>query len=146
MMQDRPDLIQSELAGLAFDSLQQVFRKADVVIAMSLSPLICTENPTVFVVIDPAAGGPQSDYAIVSIIRHRGSITVSKSFASFASFLRNRPRVRAPRDESRRVTLICWFPRLHIRVTEPLSCVFCIREDVVFITAGPIIGGCGHSG
>ena len=29
MMQDRPDLIQSELAGLAFDSLQQVFRKAD---------------------------------------------------------------------------------------------------------------------
>ena len=86
MMQDRPDLIQSELAGLAFDSLQQVFRKADVVIAMSLSPLICTENPTVFVVIDPAAGGPQSDYAIVSMIRHRGSITVRKSFASFASF------------------------------------------------------------
>jgi len=105
-MQDRPDLIQSELAGLAFDSLQQVFRKADVVIAMSLSPLICTENPTVFVVIDPAAVGPQSDYATVSIIRRRGSITVSKSFASFASFLRNRPRVRAPRDESRRVTLI----------------------------------------
>ncbi len=85
MMQDRPDLIQSELAGLAFDSLQQVFRKADVVIAMSLSPLICTEDPTVFVVIDPAAVGPQSHYATVSIIRRRGSITVSKSFASFAS-------------------------------------------------------------
>ena len=31
MMQDRPDLIQSELAGLAFDSLQQVFRKSLIV-------------------------------------------------------------------------------------------------------------------
>jgi hypothetical protein len=71
------DLIQSELAGLAFDSLQQVFRKSDVAIAMSLPPLSSPDTPTVFVVIDPAAGGPQSDYAIVSIIRHRGSITVS---------------------------------------------------------------------
>jgi hypothetical protein len=77
MMQDRPDLIQSELAGLAFDSLQQVFRKADVAIAMALEPLPISENPTVFIVIDPAAGGPQSDYAIVSMIRHRGSVTVS---------------------------------------------------------------------
>jgi hypothetical protein len=77
MMQDRPDLIQSELAGLAFDSLQQVFRKSDIVIAMSLSPLDFPDNPTIFIVIDPAAGGPQSDYAIVSIIRHRGSVTVS---------------------------------------------------------------------
>jgi hypothetical protein len=90
MMQDRPDLIQSELAGLAFDSLQQVFRKADVVIAMSLSPLSFPDNPTIFLVIDPAAGGPQSDYAIVSIIRHRGSVTVS-----FILSLCNRPRVRA---------------------------------------------------
>ena len=76
MMQDRPDLIQSELAGLAFDSLQQVFRKTDINIAMSLAPLECPEIPIVFIVIDPAAGGPQSDYAIVSIIRFRGSITV----------------------------------------------------------------------
>ncbi len=29
-MQDRPDLIQSELAGLAFDSLQQAFAVADI--------------------------------------------------------------------------------------------------------------------
>ena len=90
MMQDRPDLIQSELAGLAFDSLQQVFRKADIAIAMSLTPLPSSDNPTVFVVIDPAAGGPQSDYAIVSIIRHRGSISVSKSHFLLASrFLNN---------------------------------------------------------
>ncbi len=61
---------------MAFDSLQQVFRKKDIAIAMSLTPLSFPDNPTVFIVIDPAAGGPQSDYAIVSIIRHRGSITV----------------------------------------------------------------------
>jgi hypothetical protein len=76
MMQDRPDLIQSELAGLAFDSLQQVFRKSDIAIAMALHPLALPDNPCVFIVIDPAAGGPQSDYAIVSIVRDRGNITV----------------------------------------------------------------------
>ena len=38
IMQDRPDLIQSELAGLAFDSLQQAFAAADVeVLFLSLS-------------------------------------------------------------------------------------------------------------
>ena len=76
MMQDRPDLIQSELAGLAFDSLQQVFRKSDIAIAMALKPLPLPDNPFVFVVIDPAAGGPQSDYAVVSIVRERGNVTV----------------------------------------------------------------------
>ena len=40
MMQDRPDLIQSELAGLAFDSLQQVFRKCDVSIMFDMSVII----------------------------------------------------------------------------------------------------------
>lgn len=30
IMSDRPDLIQSELAGLAFDALQQCFRAADI--------------------------------------------------------------------------------------------------------------------
>lgn len=76
-MQDRPDLIQSELAGLAFDSLQQVFRKSDVEIAYSLEPIPATLNSTVWLVVDPAAGGPQSDYAIVSIYRSRGTVTVS---------------------------------------------------------------------
>ena len=70
------DLIQSELAGLAFDSLQQVFRKPDIRMAMDLTPLELPQHPTVFIVIDPAAGGPQSDYAVVSIVRHRGNITV----------------------------------------------------------------------
>ena len=78
-MQDRPDLIQSELAGLAFDSLQQVFRKCDIEIAFALPPLESTLNSTVWLVIDPAAGGPQSDYAMVSITRTRGVVTVSPS-------------------------------------------------------------------
>jgi hypothetical protein len=81
MMQDRPDLIQSELAGLAFDSLQQVFRKSDIAIAMALKPLPLPDNPYVFIVIDPATGGPQSDYAVVSIMRERGNVTVSPACA-----------------------------------------------------------------
>ena len=35
---------------------------------MALQPLPMPDNPFVFVVIDPAAGGQQSDYAIVSIV------------------------------------------------------------------------------
>lgn len=95
MMQDRPDLIQSELAGLAFDSLQQVFRKSDIAIAMALKPLPITQNSFVFIVIDPAAGGPQSDYAIVSIVRERGSVTVSQFLLSFCFLLCHRPQVLA---------------------------------------------------
>lgn len=105
MMQDRPDLIQSELAGLAFDSLQQVFRKSDINIAMSLTPLDCTETPIVFVVIDPAAGGPQSDYAIVSIMRFRGSVTVWPTPLPRPS-LRHCPCVRALRDKVCCVALV----------------------------------------
>ena len=70
-------MIQSELAGLAFDSLQQVFRKADIKIAMAIQPMAFEHNNTIFVVIDPAAGGPQSDYAVVSFCRSRGNVTVS---------------------------------------------------------------------
>ena len=71
------DLIQSELAGLAFDGLQQVFRKGDIALAFDTVPLPIVQNQTVFVVVDPAAGGPQSDYAVVSIVRTKGCVTVS---------------------------------------------------------------------
>jgi len=77
MATDRPDLIQSELAGLAFDSLQQVFRKVDINFAFEAQPLELTDNQTVWLVVDPAAGGPSSDFAIVSICRSRGCVTVS---------------------------------------------------------------------
>ena len=54
MMQDRPDLIQSELAGLAFDSLQQVFRKADIAKMFETPPLPLELHQMVWLVIDPA--------------------------------------------------------------------------------------------
>jgi len=76
MMQDRPDLIKSELAGLAFDSLQQVFRKVDIDAMFGATPLEFAKDQDVFVVIDPAAGGPSSDYAVVSLVRQRGIVTV----------------------------------------------------------------------
>ncbi len=76
MMQDRPDLIKSELAGLAFDSLQQVFRKVDIDSMFSATALEFAKDQEVFVIIDPAAGGPSSDYAVVSLVRQRGIVTV----------------------------------------------------------------------
>lgn len=56
MMQDRPDLIQSELAGLAFDSLQQVFRKMDIALMFDTPPLEFQREQMIWLVIDPAAG------------------------------------------------------------------------------------------
>lgn len=79
VMQDRPDLIESELAGLAFDSCQQVFKAVylDVMFSQPApAPLI---NEPVHVFIDPAAGGPQSDYAVLSVTRHKGLITVRRA-------------------------------------------------------------------
>ena len=76
IMQDRPDLIESELSGLAFDSLQQVFKPEhiDMMFQQPMPPAIINEDVHVF--IDPAAGGPYSDYAIVSVTRQKGLITV----------------------------------------------------------------------
>ena len=79
MMQDRPDLIQSELAGLAFDSLQQVFRKGDIALAFDTAGLPFEERQMIWLVVDPAAGGPQSDYAVVSIVRSKGCVQVCVS-------------------------------------------------------------------
>ena len=81
MMQDRPDLIQSELAGLAFDSLQQVFRKIDIEFAFDTAPLPMEMDQTVWIVVDPAAGGPSSDFAVLSMVRCRGCVTVRAAFA-----------------------------------------------------------------
>ena len=76
IMQDRPDLIESELSGLAFDSLQQVFRGPDLDIMFSQNPPDHVVNDTIHLFIDPAAGGPGSDYAVLSVLRHKGLITV----------------------------------------------------------------------
>lgn len=77
IMQDRPDLIESELSGLAFDSLQQVF-KPEYIEVMFKQPIPAPVlNDDVHIFIDPAAGGPYSDYAVLSVTRQKGMITVS---------------------------------------------------------------------
>jgi hypothetical protein len=75
-MQDRPDLIESELSGLAFDSLQQCFRPADIDSLFEQESLLPPLNDEIYLVVDPAAGGPGSDYAILSLQRHRGNVTI----------------------------------------------------------------------
>ena len=70
------DLIQSELAGLAFDSLQQVFRKQDILMMFETDPLPLMLGQPIWIVIDPAAGGPQSDYVVVSVCRVKGCVVV----------------------------------------------------------------------
>lgn len=76
IMEDRPDLIQSELAGLAFDSLQQAFAVADIDRMFEQECVVSDYAEALYTVIDPAAGGPQSDYAILTFSRKKGLITV----------------------------------------------------------------------
>lgn len=75
-MADRPDLIQSELSGLAFDALQQCFRAADIDALMNSEPPKLNWKQQLFMVIDPAAGGPHSDFALVTFYRHKGLVVV----------------------------------------------------------------------
>jgi hypothetical protein len=70
------DLIESELSGLAFDSLQQCFRTEDIDALFSQEPMTPLLNDDIYIVIDPAAGGPGSDYALVAFQRNRGNITI----------------------------------------------------------------------
>lgn len=79
IMQDRPDLIQSELAGLAFDSLQQAFRPVDIERALAPRRMQPETDEMLFVSIDPAAGGPQSDYCVISFVRQQGCVKVRTS-------------------------------------------------------------------
>lgn len=86
IMEDRPDLIQSELAGLAFDSMQAVFRPDDIENAFGQEQLQPQFDEPIFVVIDPAAGGPQSDYAFVSLTRWKGRVQVRAHARMYSSF------------------------------------------------------------
>lgn len=76
MMEDRPDLIQSELSGVAFDALHQAFRPADVERALHPWTLLPDLDEMLFVFIDPAAGGSNSNYCVLSFVRRRGVVTV----------------------------------------------------------------------
>ena len=82
--QDRPDLIESELSGLAFDSNQQIFKTAHIDLMFEQRPPMPELNEPVFTFIDPAAGGPQSDYAVLSVTRQKGLLTVRLTPASGA--------------------------------------------------------------
>lgn len=77
VMQDRPDLIISELSGLAFDSLQQCFRPSDIDHIFEVGDIRVKESDVIYIMVDPAAGGPQSDYCVLSFVRRRGVVTVS---------------------------------------------------------------------
>ena len=83
LSQDRPDLIISELSGLAFDSLQQAFRPVDLDTMFNQKAPPFMDSQVIYIAIDPAAGGPQSDYAMVSIVRYKGLVTVSASMVSY---------------------------------------------------------------
>ena len=76
VMADRPDLIQSELAGLSFDSTQELFRATHLDHMFSMVGPTPPINTEICVFVDPAAGGPSSDYAILSVNRHQGVIMV----------------------------------------------------------------------
>jgi hypothetical protein len=55
-LQDRPDLVVSELSGLAFDSLRTAFRPADLDIMFSQTPPEPRNSEALYMAIDPAAG------------------------------------------------------------------------------------------
>lgn len=83
VMEDRPDLIASELSGLAFDSLQQCFRKSDIdrmIYQLQAPQPVMYED--IYIFIDPAAGGPGSDYGIMSVTRNRGVLVVSNVYST----------------------------------------------------------------
>jgi hypothetical protein len=95
-MQDRPDLIESELSGLAFDSNQQIFKTSHVETMFNQPPPVPVLNEAVYTFIDPAAGGPQSDYCVLSVTRHKGLLTVSyvSCTSTRAAASPQRPRAR----------------------------------------------------
>ena len=44
---------------------------------MTMTPPALDWKQNVYIIVDPAAGGPQSDFAIMSITRKKGMVTVS---------------------------------------------------------------------
>jgi hypothetical protein len=61
---------------MAFDSSQSIFRPADIDTMFVQQPYPSVVSEDIFIVIDPAAGGPQSDYAFLSFSRLRGMVRV----------------------------------------------------------------------
>lgn len=76
VMEDRGDLINSELMGMAFDACQAAFKSSQLEIMFTQPAPAPLMSEPIHIFVDPAAGGPTSDYAFVSITRNKGIITV----------------------------------------------------------------------
>jgi len=77
IMNDRPDLINSEMGGVAFSSIDQCFKQNDLKKMFSINiQFTITSGTPFFVTVDPAAGGENSDFAIVSFTVRHGSYKV----------------------------------------------------------------------
>ena len=73
IMSDRPDLINSELGGMAVSGTTQCFKA--LYLQRMFSPAdaaVLTFEQDFFVSVDPMAGGEKSDFAVVSFAIHRG--------------------------------------------------------------------------
>jgi hypothetical protein len=78
IMSDRPDLINSEMGGVAFSSIDQCFKQALLKKMFSVEiPLTIEFNTQFYVTVDPAAGGEHSDFALVSFTVSCGIYKVS---------------------------------------------------------------------
>ena len=92
---------------------------ADVAAALTApipQPLPAAQD--LIMVIDPAAGGPQSDFALITFFRHRGQLVVrhermystlssrSSSSGRMVSLTRKRP-MRSPRSTCRNRAALC---------------------------------------
>jgi len=67
IMSDRPDLINSEMGGVAFNSIDQCFKQSLLKQMFNETiPLNIAFNTSFYVTVDPAAGGEHSDFAMVS--------------------------------------------------------------------------------
>jgi len=77
IMSDRPDLINSEMGGVAFNSVDQCFKQSLLKQMFNETiPLNIEFNTRFFVTVDPAAGGEHSDFAMVSFTYCHGIFKV----------------------------------------------------------------------
>ena len=72
-MSDRPDLIESEMGGVAFSSCDQCFRQVDLKRMFEEKSIVLIPwGVHFFVTVDPAAGGEHSDFAVISFMYNNG--------------------------------------------------------------------------
>ena len=81
IMSDRPDLINSEMSGVAFSSVDQCFRPPDLKrMFLTPCPIYIPVGTQLITCIDPCAGGEHSDFALVTMVHENGIFQVRKLF------------------------------------------------------------------